>query len=167
MTQSKTRIAGRSDRSAQRAAAVEMLGRLRAQRVEPYREGSPVPRVIVVPGRRTGEPRPFGVNVTRIDGRLYICAATRARDWVQNLLAAGRCRVERDGVTGRDTVRTSVLVDGREAARALATYLPHVEYRDPLLPFDPDAAVGEIERHVDQVAVFRLDPAAPRTQDES
>lgn len=113
--------------------------------------------MIEVVGRRSGEMRPFGVNVTAIDGHLYICSATRARDWVANLLAAGRCRIERDGAGGDHTERDPVLVEGREAARALATYLPHSGYQDPQLPFAPDAPLDEIERHVDQTAVFRLD----------
>lgn len=117
-----------------------------------------MPRAIEVVGQRSGEPRPFGVNVTAIDGHLYICSATRARDWVANLLAAGRCRIERDGPDGEHTERNPVLVTGHEGARALATYLPHAGYRDPQLPFDPDAQLDEIERHVDKTAVFRLDP---------
>lgn len=148
------------DRQQQREAALAMLERLREQPVEPYRDRRPVPRVVDVMGRRSGVPRPFGVNVTAIDGDLYICSATRARGWVRNLLAAGRCRIERDGPDGEHTERDPVMVDGREAALALATYLPQVDYRDPQLPFDPDAPIDEIERHVDKTAVFRLDPVA-------
>ncbi|GLY83041.1 hypothetical protein [Actinoallomurus iriomotensis] len=140
--------------------ARKMIDRLRAEPVEPYADGRPVPRVIDVVGRRSGEPRPFGVNVTALDGRLYVCSATRARDWVRNLVAAGRCRVERDGPGGADTERRPVMVEGNEAARVLATYLPQVEYRDPLLPFAPDAPVEEILPHVGRTAVLRLDPAA-------
>jgi hypothetical protein len=139
--------------------AAEMLTRLRSQPVEPYREGRPVPRVIEVAGRRSGVPRPFGVNVTAVDGRLYICSATRDRDWVRNLLAAGVCVVEGDGVDGANTRRTPVLVEGREGAVALSTYLPHVEYRDPQLPFAEDAPLEEIERQIHETAVFRLDAA--------
>jgi deazaflavin-dependent oxidoreductase (nitroreductase family) len=145
------------DRQQQREAALKMLEQLRGQPVEPYRDGRPVPRVIDVVGRRSGAPRPFGVNVTAIDGNLYICSSTRARDWVANLLAAGRCRVERDGPDGEHTERDPVMVEGQEAARALATYLPQAGYRDPLLPFDTDAPLDEIERHVEKTAVFRLD----------
>ncbi|MDT7790524.1 MAG: hypothetical protein QOF58_8943 [Pseudonocardiales bacterium] len=136
---------------------MEMLEQLRSQPVPPYRDRRPVPRVIDVAGRTSGKPRPFGVNVTSIDGRLYICSATRARDWVRNLVAAGRCRVERDGPTGAHVERAPVLVEGHEAAVALATYLPQIDYRDPQLPFDPGAPLDEIERHTGFTAVFRLD----------
>ena len=135
----------------------EDVDRLRAQPVEPYQDRRPVPRVIQVAGRVSGEPRPFGVNVTSIDGRLYVCSATRARDWARNLLAAGVCRVERDGPAGTDTERKPVLVEGREAAVALATYLPQAGYRDPVLPYEVDAPIDEIERHVHRTVVFRLD----------
>ncbi|MEW9532623.1 hypothetical protein [Microbispora sp. NPDC049125] len=65
--------------------------------------------------------------------------------------------MERDGPHGQDTERAPVMVEGREAARALATYLPQIGYRDPHLPFGPDAPLDEIERHVGKTAVFRLD----------
>jgi hypothetical protein len=139
--------------------AADMVARLREQPVEPYRDGWPVPRVITVLGRRSGEPRPFGVNVTSVEGRLYICSATRDRDWVRNLLAAGACHIERDGGRGENTRRKPILVEGQEGALALSTYLPHVEYRDPLLPFAMDASVEEIERYVHMTAVFRLEVA--------
>jgi deazaflavin-dependent oxidoreductase (nitroreductase family) len=141
----------------QREAAQAMIEHLRAQKVEPYRDRHPVARVIDVVGRRSGVPRPFGVNVTALDGHLYICSSTRSRDWVRNLLAAGRCRVERDGPHGDDTERRAVLVEGREAATALATYLERSGYQDPRLPFEPGAPVREIERHVHRLAVLRLD----------
>ncbi|WP_346176557.1 hypothetical protein [Streptomyces cuspidosporus] len=38
-------------------------------------------------------------------------------------------------------------------------YLPQAGYRGPLLPFEPDAPVDEIARHVHKTAVLRLDPA--------
>lgn len=41
---------------------------------------------------------------------------------------------------------------------ALVIYLAESGYRDPELPFDPGAPVEEVERHVAQVAVLRLDP---------
>jgi deazaflavin-dependent oxidoreductase (nitroreductase family) len=139
-----------------------MVEQLRARDAEPYQDRRPVVRVINVVGRRTGAPRPFSVNVTSIDGRLYVCSATRARDWVRNLVAAGRCRVERDRPDGGDAERRPVLVDGHEAAAVLAIYLPQAGYRDPLLPFEPDASIDEIERHVDRTAVLRLDSTSDR-----
>jgi deazaflavin-dependent oxidoreductase (nitroreductase family) len=143
---------------ARREAAQAMIEHLRARTPEPYQDRRPVARVIDVVGRRSGLPRPFGVNVTAIDGRLYVCSSTRSRDWVRNLLAAGRCRVERDAADGGDIERRPVLTEGREAAAALAVYLPQAGYRDPQLPFEPDAPVDEIVQHVHTTAVLRLDP---------
>ena len=135
-----------------------MLEQLREQPVEPYRDRQPVRRVIDVVGRRSGEQRPFGGNITPIDGHLYICSATPARDWVRNLLAAGRCRIERARPEGEHAECDPVMVEGREAARALAVYLPQVGYRDPHLRFEPEAPLDEIECHVDTTAIFRLGP---------
>ncbi|WP_326564889.1 hypothetical protein VSH64_23845 [Amycolatopsis rhabdoformis] len=90
----------------------------RAATVEPYEDGVPVLRVVDVVGRRSGEARPVVLNVTRLDGRDYVCAPD-GRGWVRNLRSAGYCRVERDGPHGRDTVRRVHPADGEEAARVL------------------------------------------------
>lgn len=145
---------------ARRAMALRALQDIRATPVVPYGEGRPVRRVVRVRGRRTGLPRPFGINVTRVGGGLYVCAPTRRRDWVRNLLSAGRCAVERDGPDGADAPYTATLVEGREAARALATYVPLTGYAGPELPFALDASLEEILPHTAATAVFRLDPVA-------
>lgn len=143
----------------QREANQVMLEHIRASEQVPYHDRQPVVRVIDVVGRRSGAPRPFPVNVTAVDGHLYVCSSTRSRDWVRNLLAAGWCRVERDGPGGGDTERRPVLMEGREAARVLAIYLARSGYRDPQLPFEPGASVDEIVRHVQRTAVLWLAPA--------
>jgi deazaflavin-dependent oxidoreductase (nitroreductase family) len=141
-------------------ANAAMLAQLRSTGPEPYAERRPVPRVVQVVGRRTGRPRPFAVNVTQLDGHLYACSATRERDWVRNLVAAGRCRIERDAPGGADSERRPVLVSGREAATVLATYLPQAGYRDTALPFAIDAPLEEMERLAHLTAVVRFDRVA-------
>lgn len=140
-----------------REMAARAIEDIRAAPAEPYREGAPVRRVVRVDGRRTGRARPFGINVTRVGGRLYLCSSVRRRDWVRNLLAAGRCTVERDGADGTDTDYSAVLVEGTEAAEVLATYLPQAGFQDPELPFAVDASIAEITPHVATTAVLRLD----------
>ena len=137
-----------------RKRAARTMADIRATPTEPYREGKPVRRVISVPGRRTGQPRPFGMNVIQVDGHLYVCSATRKRDWVRNLVIAGGCTVERDG----DADYTATMIEGVEAARAMATYLVEERQRDLDLPFPIDATIEEITPHTATVAVIRLDP---------
>jgi pimeloyl-ACP methyl ester carboxylesterase len=139
------------ERSKINAVEVE---RIRAEPPLPYKERTPVNRVIAVHGRKTAKPRPFPVNVTMIGGRLYLCSSTRRRDWVRNLLATGGCVIEGD----EDGPRHPVLVEGREAAGVLAAYLSSSGYQDPELPFAPDASPEEILPHTTETAVFRLDP---------
>ncbi|MEW2508500.1 MULTISPECIES: hypothetical protein [unclassified Amycolatopsis] len=91
---------------------------VREAAVEPYVDGVPVSRVVDVVGRRSGEPRPVVLKVTPLDGRQYVCAPD-GRGWVRNLLAAGYCRVERDGPQGRDTVRRVRRVGDEEAQPVL------------------------------------------------
>ncbi|WIX83154.1 nitroreductase/quinone reductase family protein [Amycolatopsis carbonis] len=91
---------------------------VREAAVEPYADGVPVLRVVDVVGRRSGESRPVVLNVTERGGRQYVCAP-EGRGWVRNLLAAGYCRVERDGPRGRDTVRRVRRVGDEEAQPVL------------------------------------------------
>jgi deazaflavin-dependent oxidoreductase (nitroreductase family) len=134
------------------------MDRIRNMPPVPYREGRPAGRVIVVAGRRTGLPRPFGINVIQVGGRLYVCSATRRRDWVRNLVAAGRCTVERDGPGGAGAEYAAVLIEGAEAGRALAAYLSQIWYHDPDLPFAAGATAEEITPHTTSTTVIRLDP---------
>ena len=120
--------------AAWREMSRQAIDQIRSTPPPPYGEGKPVRRVIVVAGRRSGRPRPFGINVTQVSGRLYLCSATRRRDWVRNLLHAGRCTIERDGPDGTGTEYTAVLVEGTEAARVLATCLPQSGYQEPRAP---------------------------------
>ncbi|MEV4600765.1 hypothetical protein AB0K15_25635 [Amycolatopsis sp. NPDC049253] len=92
--------------------------------VEPYVDGVPVLRVVDVVGRRSGESRPVALNVTELRGRQYVCAPD-GRGWVRNLLAAGYCRVERDGPEGRDTVRRVRPVGEEEAPPVLQAQAAH------------------------------------------
>ncbi|QRP48190.1 hypothetical protein [Amycolatopsis sp. FDAARGOS 1241] len=96
------------------------VDQLRKAPVKPYEDGVPVLRVVDVLGRKSGEPRPAALNVTELDGLHYVCAPASDRDWVRNLLAAGYCRVERDGPDARDTVRRVSAATPDEAARVLA-----------------------------------------------
>lgn len=134
------------------------IATIRSAPAPPYAEGKPVRRVVVVVGRRSGQPHPFGINVSQIGGTLYLCSATRRRDWVRNLIHARRCIVERDGPDNADTEYTPVLIEGDEAANVLATYLPQSGYQDPELPFSPDAPADQIVPHTATTAVIRLDP---------
>jgi deazaflavin-dependent oxidoreductase (nitroreductase family) len=47
-------------------------------------------QVLVVPGRRSGEPRETPVTPFVVDGRWYVAAALPDADWARNIRAAGR-----------------------------------------------------------------------------
>jgi F420H(2)-dependent quinone reductase len=47
-------------------------------------------RVLTVPGRRTGEPRPTPVSPLTVGGRRYVIAGLPDGDWARNVRAAGR-----------------------------------------------------------------------------
>lgn len=131
-----------------------MMDRIRAVPLVPYREGDYVLRVAGVPGRVTGELRQWPIAVSKLAGRCYVCAPTRRRDWVRNLLAAGECRIEGDAV---DRYR-AVLVEEAVGATVVANYLAKLGWDTQRWPFPSDAAEDEIARYLTEIAVFRLDP---------
>jgi deazaflavin-dependent oxidoreductase (nitroreductase family) len=117
-------------------------------------------RVLTVPGRTTGTPRPTPVSPLRVDGREFVIAALPQADWARNARAAGRGELRH-----RRTVRPVALHEvldpdlRREVVRAFPREVPHgvpffvriglVDGPDP----EQFAAVA------DQVAVFEITPA--------
>ncbi len=76
--------------------------------------------VLEVPGRRTGMPRRTTIIPVDIDGTMYLMGFTGVTGWVQNLRAAGSCKLRRKG---RTDPFTAIEVDGDERDRVIAAYL--------------------------------------------
>jgi hypothetical protein len=132
-----------------------MMARIRSDGPTPYREGGYTLRVLSAPGRVSGLPRSWPIAVVQVGGLHYLCAPNRRRDWVRNVLAAGWCAVE-----GEDPARRDVaLVEDDGAAEVVATYLRVLGRPSTMWPFSSDAPVSEISRHINEIAVIRLDPA--------
>ena len=133
-----------------------MMNKIRADGPAPYQEGRYVLRVVSVPGRKSGEPRPLPIAIPMVTGALYLCAPNRRRDWVRNLLAAGECEIEGDAAPRH----RAVLVEDDTAAVAVRTYLSSLGRPSAEWPFPSDAPASEIAKHVGEIAVFRLEPIA-------
>ena len=133
-----------------------MMNKIRADGPAPYQEGRYVLRVVSVPGRSSGEPRPVPIAIPLVEGERYLCAPNRRRDWVRNLLAAGECEIEGDPTPRH----RAVLVEDDTAANAVHVYLSALGRQSPEWPFAENAPVPEISKHVKEFAVFRLDPIA-------
>lgn len=131
-----------------------MMNKIRADGLAPYQEGRYVLRVMSVPGRKTGEPRPLPIAIPMVAGDRYLCAPNRRRDWVRNLLAAGECDIEGDPAPRH----LAVLVEDDTAAAAVHTYLSGIGRPSVEWPFSSDASVPEIAQHITEIAVFRLEP---------
>ena len=130
-----------------------MMAKIRSDEPAPYHEGKYVLRVVSVPGRKSGEPRPLPIAISMVAGDLYLCAPNRRRDWVRNLLAAGECEVEADPAP---RYRAVLLEDGT-AATAVHTYLSALGRTSVEWPFPAGASVSEITPYVTEIAVFRLE----------
>ncbi|GAA2173116.1 nitroreductase family deazaflavin-dependent oxidoreductase [Agrococcus versicolor] len=73
------------------------------------------PRILTVPGRKSGEPRSTAVSLVALDGSRYVVAGRRM-EWVKNVRAAGE----------------GELKHGRRRERVAFTELPEEE-RGPIL----------------------------------
>ncbi|HWG24246.1 hypothetical protein [Actinospica sp.] len=133
-----------------------MMSKIRTDGPAPYQESRYVLRVLSVPGRTSGEPRPLPIAVPMVEGERYLCAPNRRRDWVRNLLAAGECEIEGDP----EPRHRAVLVEDDSAARAVHTYLLSLGRPSTEWPFPSGAPVPEIAEHLAEIAVFRLEPIA-------
>jgi hypothetical protein len=133
-----------------------IVDELRVSEPQPYTEGAYVLRALSTPGRVTGQPRAWPIAITQVQGRRFICAPNRTRDWVQNLLAAGQCEVEQDPHPRHH----AVLIENDHAASVVSVYLRALGRPSPLWPFPYDADPEEIRRHTGEIAVFRLDPVS-------
>lgn len=131
-----------------------MMDKIRAAGNAPYQEARYVLRVVSVPGRTSGRPRPVPIAIQTVAGAHYLCAPNRRRDWVRNLLAAGECEVEGDPVPRQ----RAVLVEDDAAAEAVHAYLAALGRPSNEWPFPSDAPAAEIAGHVAEIAVFRLEP---------
>jgi hypothetical protein len=130
-----------------------MMDKIRVGEPAPYQEGRYVLRVVSVPGRRTGQPRPWPIAIQLVAGDRYLCAPNRRRDWVRNLLAAGQCEIEGDPVPRH----RAVLVEDGSAATVVHSYLSALGRPSAEWPFPSDAPESEIAKHVTEIAVFRLE----------
>lgn len=80
-------------------------------------------RVLVVRGRKTGQPQSTPVNLLHHDGRDYLVAPRGETQWVRNVRAAGG---ELDLVLGRRrTHHVATEVVGEDKVPVLRAYLAH------------------------------------------
>ncbi|MFI5590120.1 nitroreductase family deazaflavin-dependent oxidoreductase [Amycolatopsis sp. NPDC051758] len=131
---------------------LQMLNRIRARDPQSHREGYYALRVLTVAGRTSGEPRTVPIALMQLDGIQYVCSPDRRRDWVRNLLAAGRCTVEPD----EHELRDALLVEDASGAAAVAGYLGRLPRVSDEWPFPGDAPPEQVLPFMGQIAVFQL-----------
>ncbi|GAA3336719.1 nitroreductase family deazaflavin-dependent oxidoreductase [Amorphoplanes nipponensis] len=115
-------------------------------------------RVLVVPGRRTGEPRPTPVSPLTVDGRRYVISALPQSDWARNIRAAGRGEV----VEGRRRVPVTLTevtdpAEARAALRAFPREVPAGVTFYQRLGLVDRADPDQFEALAGRVAVFRME----------
>jgi deazaflavin-dependent oxidoreductase (nitroreductase family) len=135
----------------------DVISRLLSGAPQPLGEGGLALRVLQNRGRVSGQPRRTPVGVTQLNGWDYLVSPGPRRDWVRNLHTQPECAL----LAGDDVShRRAVPVDGDEAAAAVATYLSAMQapWAARSFPVAQDAGRAEITRHLDALAVFRLDP---------
>ncbi|MGH3096209.1 MAG: nitroreductase/quinone reductase family protein [Streptosporangiales bacterium] len=139
----------------------QMVTRILADDASPLVEGSYALRVLHTRGRNSGEPRSTPVGVTLVAGRRYLVSPDTSRDWVRNLTAHPDCELLAGSGSQQEEERfRAVPDDGATAAEVVATYLSamQVPWAIQAFPVSPGASRDEIAAHLDDIAVFRLDP---------
>jgi deazaflavin-dependent oxidoreductase (nitroreductase family) len=115
-------------------------------------------RVLTVPGRRTGEPRPTPVSPLTVGGRRYVIAGLPDGDWARNVRAAGRGELaagrRRTAVTLTEITDPEVR---RAVMRAFPTKVPGGVMFFVRLGLVSRADSDEFAAAADRVAVFRID----------
>lgn len=99
-------------------------------------------RVLTVPGRTSGQPRPAPVSPLTVDGRQYVVAALPQADWARNVRAAGR----------------GTLSSGRRTAPVQLAEVHDVEDKRGVLRAFPAEAPGGVSFFVRLGLVERADP---------
>jgi hypothetical protein len=131
---------------------LQMIERIRSQDPQPHHEGHYALRVMTVDGRTSGMPRAIPIALMQLDGVQYVCSPDRRRDWVRNLLSAGRCTVEPD----EHETRNAHLVEDARGAEAVARYLSRLPRVSDEWPFPGDAPPEQVLPFMGQIAVFQL-----------
>ncbi|WP_410630935.1 nitroreductase family deazaflavin-dependent oxidoreductase [Amycolatopsis sp. cmx-4-83] len=131
---------------------LQVLERIRSQDPQPHREGYYALRVLAVTGRTSGKPHAVPIALVQLDGVQYVCSPDRRRDWVRNLLAAGRCTVAPD----EHETRNALLVEDAAGAAAVAQYLRRLPRVSDEWPFPGDAPPEQVLPFMRQIAVFQL-----------
>src|SRR5689334_1319676 len=137
-----------------------MVTRLRGSAPPPMVAGTYELRVLRTTGRASGRERAVPLAVVHHDGRRYLVAPDARRDWVANLDADPRARIEA-GTAGEPEPVTAARLQGRPAAQVVAAYAraasgpPRAAF-----PFADDAPLEEVEGVLGGMAVFALTPAS-------
>ncbi|MFD5828594.1 nitroreductase/quinone reductase family protein [Lentzea sp. NPDC060358] len=134
----------------------QMITQIIGNPAQPVSDDGYALRVVETRGRVSGEAHRTPLGLTQVGGRQYLVCPDRRRDWVRNLRAHAGCTLL---AGGEQQTRQAVGIGGEEAARVVSVYLAAVTAPWALkaFPVPPGASTAEIERHLDTMAVFRLD----------
>jgi deazaflavin-dependent oxidoreductase (nitroreductase family) len=113
--------------------------------------------VIFTTGRTSGETRSTPVDLTRVDGEVYVVGIYGPKSWVLNLRADPACRVRGKG---GETAYTAVELPAAEGAPVLRQYLRESSLVRDYQDVGPDASDEAMEAAAADRPVFRLDAAA-------
>lgn len=115
-------------------------------------KGPPGIWLLVVPGRRSGEPRSTPVSLAEVDGTRYLVAPYGEVQWVRNVRAAGRVTL----VRGASEEHAVTEVGPDEAAPVLRRYISQNRITRPYFEATVDSPVEAFAAEAARHPVFRL-----------
>lgn len=122
--------------------------------VQPYEDGKGVYRVVETRGRQSRQPRRVPLAVYQHEGKRYLIAPSRGRDWVYNLIAAEKCTLLTSA--GQEHARVTPTLDD-EAIAAVHAYMAGLaDWALQQFSFPATASAEEMRAQAETFAVFRL-----------
>jgi deazaflavin-dependent oxidoreductase (nitroreductase family) len=122
--------------------------------VQPYQDGKGVYRILEVRGRQSGQTRRTPLAVFQYNGKRYLIAPTRQRDWVHNLITAGECTLVTKAEQEQSKATLTLDDEAIAGVRAYMAQLP--DWALAQFPLKADASDEEMRAKSEEFAVFRL-----------
>lgn len=131
-----------------------MMEKILQMPVQPYEDGKGVYRVVEMRGRQSGQMRRVPLGIVQYEGKRYLIAPSRGRDWVHNLIAAGECTLIAS--TDQEHVHVALTLDD-EAIAAMHAYMARLpDWALQQFSFPATASAEEIRAKAETFAVFRI-----------
>ena len=137
-----------------RSGNAMMIETIMQMPVQFYQDGKAVYRIAEIRGRQSGQIRRTPLAVFQYNGKRYLIAPMRQRDWVYNLITAGECTLVTKAEQEQSKATLTLDSEAIAGVRAYMAQLP--DWSLAQFPFKANASTEEMQAKSEEFAVFRL-----------